>query len=199
MKVVGLTGGIATGKSTVGRRLVALGWPVIDADQVAREVVAPGEPALKKLVSLMGDDILALDGALDRDAMRVRMASDPQARRQLESVTHPAIVGRILERLQELAAAGTPIAVVDAALMVETGSYRDYPELIVVTCEEATQLSRLMVRDGMDEAAARRLIATQLPLAAKEAVATHVIRNDADTAALMRRVDEVAEAIAGKP
>jgi len=198
LKVVGLTGGIATGKSTVGRRLVALGWPVIDADQVAREVVAPGQPALEELVSLMGDGILGEDGALDRDAMRARITTDPEARRLLESVTHPAIVGRILERLQALAVAGTAIAVVDAALMVETGSYRNYPELIVVTCEEATQLKRLMARDGMDEAGARRLIATQLPLADKEAVATHVIRNDADTATLMRRVDEVAEALAGE-
>jgi dephospho-CoA kinase len=121
--------------------------------------------------------------------MRARISADPSAKAMLESVTHPAILGRILEQLQKLAASGAPIAVVEAALMVETGSYRNYPLLVVVTCEADTQLQRLMARDGMDEADARRLIATQLPRADKEAVATHVIHNDGDQAELNAQVD----------
>lgn len=197
MKVVGLTGGIATGKSTVGRRLAELGLPVIDADQVAREVVEPGQPALDALVAAMGEDILDTEGRLDRAAMRARIASDPDAKKQLEAVTHPAILSTILTRLQARAAAGDEVAVVEAALMVETGSYRNYPVLLVVTCDPADQLARLMARDGMDEDGARRLIATQLPLADKEAVATHVIRNDGTREELLAKVDAFAASIQG--
>jgi len=197
VKVVGLTGGIATGKSTVGRRLAALGLPVIDADQVAREVVEPGQPALDALVAAMGKGILDDVGRLDRVAMRARIVSDPDAKKQLEAVTHPAILSTILTRLQAHAAAGAEVAVVEAALMVETGSYRNYPVLLVVTCDPTDQLARLMARDGMDEEAARRLIATQLPLADKEAVATHVIRNDGTREELLAKVDAFAASIQG--
>lgn len=193
MNVVGLTGGIASGKSTVGRRLAALGVPVIDADRVARDVVAPGEPALRAIVQAFGPTALDTDGALDRAGMRARIAGDPEARRTLEAITHPAIFLRIAEGLQALAAAGEPVAVVEAALMVETGSYRNYGDVVVVTCTPESQLRRLMKRDGMDEAAARALIATQLPLADKVAVATHVLHNDGDLASLMAQVDRLHE------
>ncbi len=189
MKVVGLTGGIATGKSTVGRRLAALGLPVLDADQVSREVVAPGQPALAELVERLGEGILDQDGRLDRAAMRDRIARDPEAKKTLEAVTHPAILGAILQRIQALAAQGETLAVVEAALMVETGSYKSYPFVVVVTCDPATQLRRLMARDGMDEVDARRLIATQMPLAEKEAAATHLIHNDGSEAELLAQVD----------
>jgi len=195
VKVVGLTGGIATGKSTVGRRLAELGLPVIDADQVAREVVEPGQPALDALVAAMGEGILDADGRLDRAAMRARIASDPDAKKQLEAVTHPAILSTILTWLQARAAAGAEVAVVEAALMVETGSYRNYPVLLIVTCDPADQLARLMARDGMGEVDARRLIGTQLPLADKEAVATHVIRNDGTREELLAKVDAFAASI----
>lgn len=188
---VGLTGGIATGKSTVAAILRARGVPVIDADAVAREVVLPGEPALARIVTRFGADVLAPDGTLDRAAMRRRIASDPEAKRALEGITHPDILGRILTRLQALAAEGQPAAVVEAALMVETGSYRAYTALVVVTCDPALQLRRVMARDGVSEAEARAFIATQLPLAEKERVATHVIRNDGTLADLEARVDEV--------
>ena len=191
MKVVGLTGGIATGKSTVAALLRARGVPVIDADIVAREVVAPGTEGLAEIVAKFGPGVLSASGELDRAAMRARISADPQARRDLEAITHPRIAMTILERLQRLAAEGNAAAVVEAALMVETGSYQRYDALIVVTCSPETQLARLVGRDGMTEAAAKALIATQLPLAEKERVATVVIRNEGDRKSLEAQVGSV--------
>jgi dephospho-CoA kinase len=177
--------------------LLRRGVPVIDADAVAREVVAPGQPALARIVAAFGDEVLASDGTLDRAAMRRRITSDPAARKTLEGITHPEILRTILERLQALAAAGQPAAVVEAALMVETGSYRQYPVVVVVSCDPEVQLRRIRARDGVDEAEARAIVATQLPLAEKERAATHVIRNDGTEAELEARVDAVWKAILG--
>lgn len=197
MIVVGLTGGIATGKSTVGRLLADRGVPVIDADQVARDVVRPGAPALKRIVETFGPEVLDADGHLDRAAMRRRIARDPEARRALEGITHPAIRQAIALSLMELASVGHSAAVVEAALMVETGTYRMYPELIVVTCSPERQLQRLVARDGQPEDEARALISAQLPMADKERVATHVIRNDGTLDDLRIRTAEVWAAITG--
>ncbi len=192
MHVVGLTGGVATGKSTVARLLAERhGVPVIDLDQVAREVVAPGSPVLAAIAERFGADSLDAHGALDRAAMRRRIATDPEARRDLEALTHPAIRDVAARRLARLAEAGAAYAVVEAALMVETGSYRLYPTLLVVSCAPETQLDRLIGRDGQPEDEARALIAAQLPLRDKEAFATHVIRNDGDLDDLVRAVDAV--------
>lgn len=190
-QVIGLTGGIATGKSTVAAILTEMGVPVIDADQVAREVVEPGQPALARIVEAFGPEVLDGAGRLDRAAMRRRISHDPQARQALEAITHPAIREAIGQRLVELAQSGAPAAVVEAALLVETGSYRLYPKLIVVTCPPELQLARLLARDSTHEADARALIAAQLPLADKEAVATHVIRNEGDLEELRRHVRDV--------
>lgn len=195
MKVIGLTGGIATGKSTVGRLFRARGIPVVDADQASRAVVAPGQPTLAALVEAFGPGILDADGALDRAAMRARIVQEPATRRTLESITHPAILAKVAADVQAHGAAGAELVAVEAALMVETGSYRAYAALVVVTCDPATQLARVMARDGMTEAGARALIATQLPLADKEAVATHLVRNDGDLRALEARVDAVVAAL----
>lgn len=191
MNIVGLTGGIASGKSTVGRLLAGWGVPVVDADVVAREVVEPGQPALAALVEAFGSEILDADGRLHRARMRTRMTSDPAARDTLTGITHPAIRRAIVERLMALAAEGHPHAVVEAALLVETGGYKLYPQLIVVSCAPELQVERVMARDDVDADAARAIIATQLPLADKEAVATAVIRNDADLAALEERTRSV--------
>ena len=168
---------------------------MIDADQVARDVVEPGTPALARIVEAFGPDVLGPDGRLDRAAMRRRITSDPDDRRTLESITHPAIREAIGRRLVELAAAGHTAAVVEAALMVETGSFRLYPALLVVSADPEEQVRRVIARDGVTEAEARALIATQLPLADKEAVATHVIRNDGDLPTLERRTREVWDAV----
>jgi dephospho-CoA kinase len=189
VKVVGLTGGIATGKSTVGRLLRERGVPVIDADQVARDVVAVGSPGLSKVVERFGREVLLPDGALDRGKLRAIVVRDAEARKDLEAITHPAIREAIGTRLADLAASGVPVAVVEAALMVETGSYRLYDALVVVSCAPETQLRRLVERDGHPEPEARAMIATQLPMAEKEKVATVVIRNDGDLDALRAQLD----------
>lgn len=194
-RLVGLTGGIATGKSTVARMFADRGAAVVDADQGARVVVEPGQPALAQLVEAFGEEILDEDGRLDRGAMRQRITADPDAKRTLESITHPAIRAWVMEQIAHHVARGAPVVIVEAALLVETGTYKMYPTLIVVSCSSDTQLERLMARDGVDRAAARGFIATQLPLANKEAAANHVIRNDGDLQALETRVDEVWSAI----
>jgi dephospho-CoA kinase len=123
--------------------------------------------------------------------MRRRIVEDADARRTLEAITHPAIRTHLAEELQALAAQGHAAAVVEAALLVETGSYRDYPVLIVVTCTPETQLRRLIERDHLPPDQAKALLQAQLPLADKEAVATHVVRNDGTRAELEARVREV--------
>lgn len=196
MRVVGLTGGIATGKSTVGRWFREWGAEVIDADQVAREVVAPGTPGFAAVVEAFGPGVVGPDGGLDRPALRTKL-TDPVAKRTLEAITHPAILAAIAARLQALSAAGARLAVVEAPLMVETGSYRAYPEVIVVTTTPELQLQRLVARDGMTEDAARRLVATQMPLAEKEKAATRLLRNDGGPEALRESARAVFDALAG--
>jgi dephospho-CoA kinase len=189
MRVVGLTGGIATGKSTVARLLrEEHGVPVLDADVVAREVVAPGSDVLAALVGDFGPDILNDAGGLDRAAMRRRIATDPDARARLEARTHPAIRERVASWIAEQAGAGAPIAVVEAALLVETGGHQAYPELWVVSTTPERQWARLKDRDGGDDDVLARLVAAQLPLAVKERHATRVIRNDDDVDALRAEV-----------
>ncbi|MFT6145673.1 MAG: dephospho-CoA kinase [Myxococcota bacterium] len=189
MRLIGLTGGIATGKSAVGRLLGAHGATVIDADSVAREVVEPGTSTLTALVDALGAGILDEAGRLDRRALRARIASEPETRATLNRITHPAIQLAMAQRVAEAMTAGVQLVVVEAALLVETGSYILYPELWVVTCTPATQRARLMARDGMTEVGADAMIATQLPLADKEAVSTTLLRNDSDAAALAAAVD----------
>ncbi|MEY3213273.1 MAG: hypothetical protein RIT28_3754 [Pseudomonadota bacterium] len=185
MKTIGLTGGIATGKSTVARILRdALHVPVIDADQVAREIVAPGQPALDEIIARFGPGVLLADGTLNRKALGAVVMADPVARQALDGITHPRIRGAIQQQLHRLAEAGAPAAVVEAALLVETGAYRLYDALIVVSCSPQTQLQRLMSREGMAEEEARRWIQSQLPLVEKERLGTVVIHNDGDGDAL---------------
>lgn len=195
-RVIGLTGGIASGKSAVAAILRRLGVPVVDADQVAREVVAPGSPALDRVREALGDEALGPDGTLDRDAVARLVFADPEQRRRLEAVLHPAIAARSAELLRGLAEAGHPVVAYEAALLVETGRHRDLDALLVVAARPETQAARLMARDGIDAAAASRRLEAQLPLADKVAVADVVIHNDGDWESLERAVrlalDEVA-------
>jgi dephospho-CoA kinase len=194
--VVGLTGGIATGKSTVARRLRDRGVLVIDADQVAREVVLPGTEGFRAVAERFPE--VVVDGALDRAALRRRIVGDVAAKRDLEAITHPRIFASMAEKLQAARDAGVPVAVVEAALMVETGSYRLYDALIVVTCAPERQLRRTIARDGVSEGDARAMLAAQLPLAEKERVATYIIRNDDDEAALDAEVARVWALVEGR-
>lgn len=195
MRTVGLTGGIACGKSSVAALLRERGVPVVDADQVARQVVAPDSEGLAEVVARFGVGILLPDGGLDRAGLRRIVSEDPQARRDLEAITHPRIGAGVIGWLQEQATAGAPVAVVEAALMVETGSYRHYDHLLVVACSPDVQLSRLMARDGMDEPAARRWLGAQLPVADKVALADAVIHNDGAPADLPDALDAAWSAL----
>jgi dephospho-CoA kinase len=194
---IGLTGGIASGKSTVAARFRALGVPVIDADQLAREVVDKGTDGLHEVVQAFGAEVLAEDGALDRKKLGALVFDDPDARKRLERITHPRIAALSMQRMAELASSGAPYGLYEAALLVENGAYKAMNGLVVVACKPETQLARVMARDGIDEDAARARLAAQSPLEDKLAAATWVIRNDGDRAALEARVDETHRAILG--
>ncbi len=190
VRMIGLTGGIATGKSTAGHLLRQHGATVIDADIVARELVEPGTPALTALVEALGADILDSTGRLDRGALRARIATEPKTRATLNRITHPAIQQTMAQRVADAIADGAKVVVVEAALLVETGSYTMYPELWVVTCSPSTQRARLMARDRMSAESADALIGTQLPLPDKESVATTLLRNDGDVTELAVAVEQ---------
>lgn len=176
----------------MSRQLAALGCPVIDADVLAREVVAPGEPALAAIVAAFGREVLRPDGTLDRPRLGALVFADAARRRELEAITHPAIQARRQARLAELAAAGfAGVVVQDAALLVEVGGHRQVDRLVVVYAEPAVQLARLMRRDGLARAEAERRVAAQMPLGEKVRLADYVIDNSEgpeETAAQVRAV-----------
>lgn len=195
MHLFGLTGGIASGKSAVGRRLRARGVPVIDADLLAREVVERGSEGLAAVVATFGEGVLQPDGALDRKALAALVFGDADKRKQLERITHPRISALTMQRAGELAAAGEPLACYEAALLVENGIQDAFRPLVVVAASEDVQVARAVVRDAADAADVRARIRAQMPLAAKVAVADHVIQNDGTLAELEAKTDEVLAAI----
>ncbi len=190
--LVGLTGGIATGKSTVSEILRQLGCEIIDADRLARDVVEPEQPAWKQIVAEFGRGVVTAEGALDRKKLGAIVFADPERRKRLEAITHPAIRARFQAHLDELAAQGfAGIVVFDAPVMIESGNYKNMDRLVVVVTDDATQAARLQERDGTDEAEGRRKIASQMPLAEKAKLADYVIDNSGApeaTAAEVRRV-----------
>jgi len=192
--LVGLTGGIATGKSTVSEILARLGAVLVDADQLAREVVAPGEPALAEVVREFGD-VLRPDGTLDRKKLAAIVFAEPSRRKRLEAILHPAIRERFDARLDALTREGFEgIVVFDAPVMIESGGYKNMDRLIVVVTDEATQRARLVARDA-DAADGERRIASQMPLAEKAKLADYVIDNTGDRAATEARTREVHAAL----
>jgi len=195
MLVFGLTGGLASGKSTVAARLRALGVPVIDADAIAREVVAPGTPGLAAVAAAFGPSVLLPDGSLDRPALAALVFSDAEQRRRLNGILHPLIGAASAQRIADLSAAGEPIACYEAALLVENGIVDAFRPLVVVALPEETQVARAMARDGATEEQARARIAAQLPLSAKVAAADFVIDNGGTREETERQTDEVLEKI----
>jgi len=193
--VIGLTGGIASGKSTVSRMLAERGAAIVDADLLARQVVEPGQPALAELVARFGTGILTPDGVLDRKRLGAIAFSDPVARADLNRITHPRIAAASAAAIATWADAGASVVFYEAALLVENRTHLGMAALLVVAASEAVQLQRLMNRDGIDEAAARARIASQAPLADKLAAATWVIQNDHDEAHLAGEVDRVVAEI----
>jgi dephospho-CoA kinase len=191
----GLTGGIASGKSTVAQRLRARRLPVVDADELAREVVQPGSEGLRALVRAFGNGVLLPDGSLDRPGLaRVAFASD-EARARLNAITHPLIALRARERGAELEAHGEPLACYEAALLVENGLADAFRPLVVVACPEQMQLARIRARGAiaLEDALAR--IRAQKPLAEKVAAADFVIDTTGSLEENARRTDDVLREI----
>jgi dephospho-CoA kinase len=168
MLTVGLTGGIATGKSYILGLLRDFGCDVIDADAVARQVVEPGQPAFDDIVAHFGRGILTSDGVIDRPKLGAIVFANPAERETLNSIVHPRVYETQAKWLAEVAARNPrAIAVVDAALMIETGSYRRFDKLVVVWCDPALQLERLMARNHLSREDAAARIAAQMPSAEK--------------------------------
>jgi dephospho-CoA kinase len=190
---VGLTGGIASGKSTVAHAFEDHGALVIDADRIAHEAIAADGPAYAEVVAAFGTSIVRVDGSIDRERLGAVVFEDPEARRRLERIVHPRVRQGVAARMRthDRWPAGPRVAVVDAALLVETGSYREYDRIVVVRCPPATQVRRLEERDGLSAEQARARIAAQAPLEDKVAVADYVVDTDVPLAVTLERVEEV--------
>ncbi len=193
--VIGLTGGIASGKSTVAGMLAARGAIIIDADQLARHVVEPGQPALAELVARFGAAILAPDGTLDRKRLAAIAFSDPDARADLGRITHPRIAAASAQAIAAWGEAGANIVFYEAALLIENRAHTAMAGLIVVAAPPEVQEARLIARDALSLAEARARIAAQAPLADKLALATWAIHNTGDVVELSAQVDRVVAEI----
>jgi len=186
VRIFGLTGGIASGKSTVARLLREHGAPIVDADALAREVVEAGSPGLAALVESFGPSILLPDGSLDRGALGAIAFASPEDRKKLEAITHPRIAAAGQEAMAALAEAGETLAFYEAALLVENNLQDALNGLIVVSVPVEIQIERLQARDTLNRDDALARLQAQLPLADKLAVADYVIDNSgsqAETAA----------------
>ncbi len=191
--VVGLTGGIGSGKSTVAALLRERGLPVVDADDVARACTAPGSPGLAAVVERFGRTVLAPDGGLDRAALAAVVFADGAALRDLEAITHPCIRAGVAARLRDLAAA-TPlpeVVVVEHPLLVETGGVEGVDAVVVVEAPVELRVARTVAGRGLTEADVRARIAHQTDDATRRAAADRVVMNDGDLGALERTVDEL--------
>jgi dephospho-CoA kinase len=194
--LVGLTGGIATGKSFVSQLLRQRGCVIIDADVLAREAVAPGEPALARIAEAFGGDVITPDGALDRRKLGAIVFADPAKRKRLEEIVHPAIRERFAQQVADLEKRGfTGLVFYDAAILIESLNDKSVEKIVVVTTDEATQRARLIARDGIDSAEVERRIASQMPLAEKIELADYVIDNSGDRAATEAQLERVLQAL----
>ena len=197
--IVGLTGGIATGKSTVASMLIELGATVVDADLVSRDVVAAGSPGLFRIHARFGDTVLNGDGSMNREALGQHVMAHPKERIALEAITHPLIIAEIANRVEGAERLGAPAIFVEAALLVETGSAAAYPHLWVVMCLPTLQTERLMARKGCDRATAERWIQSQMPIDEKAKHASQIIDNSDDLNSLREQVGIAYLKLTGPP
>jgi len=195
MLIVGLTGNIAAGKSAVAARLAAHGAPIIDADLLAREAVAPGSAALAAIAARFGPQILAPDGALDRAALRQVVFRDATAREALNAIVHPEVARRRAAAVARLRESGATIVVCDIPLLFETGLEGEMDRIILVDAPVAVRRERLMHDRGLSAADADAMIAAQMPAEQKRARAHYVIENDGTREALDAQVDAVWTAL----
>ena len=185
---VGLTGGIASGKSTVARLFGELGADVIDTDCISRTLVLPGSPGLARIVERFGADLLARDGTLDRRRLRAIVFADPESRRELETILHPPIRAEALARA---AASRAPYAIIVVPLLFETGFDRLVDRRLVVDCPESQQIDRLIARDGINATEARAMLAAQMPREERKQRADDCIDNSGSLASTRSRVREL--------
>jgi len=193
---VALTGGIATGKSYCLARFASFGVPVIDADQLARDAVAPGSRALEEVAARFGAAIIRPDGSLDRASLGRTVFNDRGARADLEAIVHPEVYRRISEWLATLPLR-TRVAIADIPLLFETGHTHDFDRVVVVACDPREQIRRIIARDGLSEREARARLDSQWPIEEKEARADYVIKTDGtvvDTDSQVRTVYELLSA-----
>jgi len=198
LRLIGLTGGIGTGKSTVARLLSARGIPVIDADQLARLAVEPGQPALDDIRAAWPETI-APDGRLDRKALGAIVFADAQARQRLERILHPRIAELARQRSAALARAGHVVAFYEASLLVETGRHRELDDLVVVDAPEDVRIARVAARDGLTPEQVRARIAAQAPMSEKRRLAAFVVDNSGDVTALEAKVTALLAALGVTP
>jgi len=187
---VGLTGGIATGKSHVRARFEALGVPTIDADRLAREALAPGSAGLRQVIERFGPGVVDAAGGLDRRALGALVFADPVGRRALEAIVHPVVRQAIADWFLALPAS-CRLAVADVPLLFESGLDGDYDRVVVTACAPATQLSRVVARDGLSQADAERRVAAQWPLAEKVRRADAVVWTDGTLAETDAQVEQL--------
>jgi dephospho-CoA kinase len=190
LKLVGLTGGIGTGKSTVARMIRDMGVPVIDADVLARQVVEPGQPAYLEIKAAW-PQVVNAKGEIDRKELASHVFAHESERKRLEDITHPRITQMVQDQSDQLFRKGFRLAFLDAALLVETGMHRRLDGLVLVTASEAQQITRVMAREGCTPSQARARMHAQLPMEAKRRVATAIIDNSGDEAATRAQVQEL--------
>ena len=186
--ILGLTGGIGSGKSAAAAHFIQLGIDLVNADQAARWVVEPGRPALAQIAEHFGADILQADGSLDRAALRARIFQDAGERRWLERLLHPLIRQELIE---VLARATSPYAILESPLLIESGQSQLCQRVLVIDVPEAVQISRTVSRDGNDEAQVRAIMAAQASREERLAKADDVIVNDRDLAWLQQEVERL--------
>ena len=193
MKLIGLTGGIGSGKSTVVQLLVRHCWELVDADQIARDIVEPGQPALTELAQAFGEDILQEDGSLDRGLLASRAFSSREKTAVLNSITHPRINEETQARFDAARRGGADFVVYDMPLLVDKGLHKDMDATIVVDVDAEERVRRLVAYRGLDEEDARRRIAAQIPDDVRRAVADFIIDNNGPREALDEQVKGVVE------
>ena len=192
MLVVGLTGGVASGKSLVSRIFKEEGAYRIDADQIARKLVQPQTPAWKELITIFGKEILQEDESIHRKKLAARIFSDPKEREVLNRILHPRIKEEIDRCLKEIGRRDPEaIVVIDAALLIETGNHREMDQVVVVTSTQAQQIERLRARDGLDPEEARRIVASQMDTGEKIKGADFVLQNEGSLEETERRAKGV--------
>ena len=189
MRLIGLTGGIATGKSTVAAMLAERGAAIVDADVLAKEVVEPGQPALRDVVARFGNSVLLPDGSLDRDRLGEVVFADEAARRDLERITHPRITDLMQQRIADAIARDAPAVIVDIPLLFERRRGDMFEGVLLVWTPLGVQLQRLRERNGLDDTAARQRLAAQLPIDDKRTLATWIIDNSGSLDDTRQQVD----------